>query len=57
VISIAYHSSGRVKKVALVQGDYDEQTTSCLLARFGAATVSPFRGGTPTVTANLVATP
>jgi serine/threonine protein kinase len=57
VMSIAFSSSGRVKKVALVQGDYDEQTTGCLLARFGAATMAPFRGASQTVTANLVATP
>jgi hypothetical protein len=57
VISIAFNSSGRVKKVALVQGDYDEETTGCLLARFGAATMAPFRGVPQTVTANLVATP
>jgi hypothetical protein len=57
VISIAFSSNGRVKKVALVQGDYDEQTTGCLLARFGAATMPPFHGASQTVTANLVATP
>jgi hypothetical protein len=57
VISIAFNSSGRVKKVALDQGDYDEQTTGCLLARFGAATMAPFRGAPQTVTANVVATP
>jgi hypothetical protein len=57
VISIAFNSSGRVKKVALDQGDYDEETTGCLLARFGAATMAPFRGAPQTVTANLVATP
>jgi hypothetical protein len=57
VISIAFGSTGRVKKVALVQGDYDQETTDCLLARFGAATMTPFRGAPQTVTANLVATP
>ncbi len=57
VISIAFNSSGRVKKVALVNGDYDGETTDCLLARFGAATMTPFRGAPGTVTANLVATP
>jgi hypothetical protein len=57
VVSIAFNSSGRVKKVAVVQGDYDPETASCVLSHFGAAAMTPFRGASQTVTANLAPTP
>jgi hypothetical protein len=56
-LAITFAPSGRVKKVAVVQGTYDEQTAGCLAARFGAARMPAFRGGPQTVTANLVAKP
>jgi serine/threonine-protein kinase len=56
-IAVTFATSGRVKKVTVVQGDYDERTVGCIAARFGAARMSPFRGGPQTVTASLVSTP
>jgi serine/threonine protein kinase len=56
-IAVTFATSGRVKKVAVVQGDYDEPTVGCIAARFGAARMAPFRGVPQTVTANLVSTP
>jgi hypothetical protein len=55
-LAITFAPTGRVKRVAVVRGDYDEATTSCITARFGAARVSPFRGGEQSVTADIVAT-
>ncbi|HEX8792179.1 MAG TPA: serine/threonine-protein kinase [Polyangiaceae bacterium] len=57
VLAITFGSSGRVKKVAVVQGVYDDKTAGCMFARFGVATMSPFRGIPQTVTASIVATP
>jgi serine/threonine protein kinase len=54
-VTVTFAPSGRVKKVA-VQGEYNEQTTTCVAARFSAATVAPFRGAPQTLTATLVAT-
>jgi hypothetical protein len=55
-VAITFAPSGRVKKVALLSGDYDAPTVACIAARFGAAKMSPFRGGGQTVTADLEAT-
>jgi hypothetical protein len=56
-IAVTFATSGRVKKVAVVQGDYDERTLGCIAARFGAAGMHPFRGVPQTVTASLESTP
>jgi hypothetical protein len=55
-LAITFAPSGRVKKVVVVRGDYDDATTACINARFGAARMSPFRGGEQSVTADIVAT-
>jgi hypothetical protein len=55
-VAVTFAPSGRVKKVAVVRGEYDEQATTCVALRFSAATVTPFRGAPQTVTADLVAT-
>jgi hypothetical protein len=39
-----------------LRGDYDDETTACVAARFGTAKTEPFQGGPQTVTAELVAT-
>jgi len=56
-LAITFAPNGRVQKVAVVQGAYDERTTGCVAARFGAARVPPFRGGPQTVTAKLTPAP
>jgi serine/threonine-protein kinase len=56
-IAVTFATSGRVKKVAVVQGSYQEPTVGCIAARFGAARMPPFRGAAQTVTANLESTP
>jgi serine/threonine-protein kinase len=55
-IAVTFAASGRVKKVAVVHGDYDEPTMGCIAARFGSASMPPFRGVPRTVTASLVST-
>ncbi len=55
-LAVTFAPNGRVQKVTVVRGNYDEEATTCVAARFGAATVAPFRGGAQTVTADLVAT-
>jgi serine/threonine-protein kinase len=55
-LAVTFAPSGRVKQVTVLRGNYDEQATTCVAARFGGATVAPFRGGAQTVTAELVAT-
>jgi serine/threonine protein kinase len=55
-LAVTFAPSGRVKKVAVLRGNYDPRATRCVAARFGAATVAPFRGGEQTVTADLVRT-
>jgi serine/threonine protein kinase len=55
-LAVTFAPSGRVKRVTVLRGHYDEQATTCVAARFGGATVAPFRGGAQTVTADLVAT-
>jgi serine/threonine protein kinase len=55
-LAITFAPSGRVKAVAVLRGDYDEATTGCIAARFGAARMSPFRGSEQSVTADIVAT-
>jgi hypothetical protein len=55
-LAITFAPSGRVKRVALVRGDYDEQTTACIAARFGTAKISPFDGTAQTVTADVTST-
>jgi hypothetical protein len=55
-VAVTFAGSGRVQKVALVRGDYDEPTVACIAARFSAAKTSPFRGAAQTVTADLAAT-
>jgi serine/threonine protein kinase len=55
-IAVTFAPSGRVKKVAIVQGDYDDHSVGCIAAHFGAARMPPFRGVAQTVTANLVST-
>jgi serine/threonine protein kinase len=55
-VAVTFAPSGRVKRVALLNGDYDEPTTTCIAARFGAAKMSPFRGPAQSVTADLIAT-
>jgi hypothetical protein len=55
-VAITFGPSGRVKKVAVLRGDYDEPTTACVSARFGTAKVFPFQGTSQTVTAELTAT-
>ncbi len=55
-IAITFAPSGRVKKVEVLQGNYGEQARRCIAARFGVATVPPFRGSAQTMTADVVAT-
>jgi serine/threonine protein kinase len=55
-LAITFAPSGRVKQVAVLRGDYDEETTACVAARFGTARTTPFQGGPQTVTAELAAT-
>jgi serine/threonine protein kinase len=55
-LAITFAPSGRVKKVTVLRGEYDEQTTTCVAARFGTARVVPFQGNAQTVTADVVAT-
>jgi serine/threonine protein kinase len=55
-LAITFAPSGRAKRVAVLRGDYDEATTACITARFGAARMSPFRGGEQSVTADIVPT-
>jgi hypothetical protein len=55
-LAITFAPSGRVKQVSVLRGDYDEETTACVAARFGTAKTTPFQGGPQTVTAELVAT-
>jgi serine/threonine protein kinase len=55
-LAITFAPSGHVKQVAILRGDYDEQTTACVAARFGTAKTTPFQGGPQTVTAELAAT-
>lgn len=53
---VTFAPSGRVKQVALAQGDYDADTMACLSARFHAAKIPPFEGAAHSVTAALVPT-
>jgi hypothetical protein len=55
-LAITFAPTGHVKQVAILRGDYDEQTTACVAARFGTAKTTPFQGGPQTVTAELAAT-
>jgi serine/threonine protein kinase len=55
-LAVTFAPIGRVKKVVILQGDYDAETASCLMARFGTATLPPFRGGPQTVTGAVVPT-
>ena len=55
-VAVTFAPSGRVKKVALLRGDYDDPTTACVEARFGTAKISPFRGIAQSVTADLLPT-
>jgi hypothetical protein len=55
-VAVTFARSGRVQKVALLRGDYDEPTLACIAARFGMAKTSPFRGAAQTVTADLIVT-
>jgi hypothetical protein len=55
-VAVTFAPSGRVKKVALLLGDYDEPTTACITAKFGAAKMSPFRGAAQSVTADVLST-
>jgi hypothetical protein len=55
-LAVTFAPSGRVKKVAVLRGNYDTRATRCVAARFGAAAVAPFRGSEQTVTADLVRT-
>jgi hypothetical protein len=55
-LAITFAPSGHVKRVAVLRGDYDEATTACVTARFGAARVAPFRGGEQSVTADIAPT-
>ena len=55
-LAITFAPNGRVKRVAVLRGDYDAATTECITARFGSARMSPFRGGDQSVTAEIVAT-
>jgi serine/threonine protein kinase len=53
---IQFAPDGRVKQVKVDEGDYDEATSTCLMARFRTATMPPFRGGPHYVTATVLAT-
>jgi serine/threonine-protein kinase len=55
-LAITFAPSGRVKKVTVLQGDYDEPTTACIAGRFGTAKMAPFQGNAQTVTASVIAT-
>jgi hypothetical protein len=55
-VAITFAPSGRVKKVTVLQGAYDEPTTACIAGRFGTAKMASFQGNPQTVTAELVAT-
>jgi hypothetical protein len=55
-LAVTFAPSGRVKRVAVLRGDYDEATAACITAKFGAAKMTPFRGGDQTVTADIVPT-
>jgi hypothetical protein len=55
-LAITFAPNGRVKRVAVLRGDYDPATTECITERFGSAHMSPFRGGDQSVTAEIVAT-
>jgi hypothetical protein len=55
-LAITFAPSGHVKKVAVLKGDYDEATTTCITSRFATAQMPPFRGGEQSLTADVVAT-
>jgi hypothetical protein len=55
-LGVTFAPSGRVKRVAILKGDYDEATAACISARFASARVPAFRGGEQSLTADLVAT-
>jgi serine/threonine protein kinase len=55
-VAVTFAPSGHVKKVAILRGDYDEPTSSCIAARFGAAKIAPFHGAAQSVTGDLMAT-
>ena len=55
-LAITFAPNGHVKKVAVLKGDYDEATTTCISARFASAKMPPFRGGDQLLTADVVAT-
>jgi serine/threonine protein kinase len=55
-VAVTFAPSGRVKKVALLRGDYDEPAAACIAARFGRAKMSPFLGAAQSVTADLAPT-
>ena len=55
-LAITFSPNGRVKRVAVLKGNYDAATTDCITARFGSARIPPFRGGDQSVTAEIVAT-
>ena len=55
-LAVTFAPSGRVKRIVVMKGDYDEATTSCISARFVTAKIPPFRGGEQTLTAEVAAT-
>jgi serine/threonine protein kinase len=55
-ILISFAPSGRVSKVSVLRGRFDQTTLGCLAARFGAARTHPFRGEAQSVTAEVAPT-
>jgi hypothetical protein len=56
-VLVQFAPNGTVKQVKVIEGDFDPTTTSCLEARFSAATMAPFEGKPHFVTAAVVESP
>jgi hypothetical protein len=55
-IVISFAPSGRVSRVTVLRGRFDQTTLGCLATRFGAARTQPFRGEAQSVTADVAPT-